>query len=177
MTTRRALAWGGALLLVAGAGYLAAWLLYPAPLVVAEVEVPALRGVARDDALAQLASLGLRGRDAGELADPLVPRGTVSWQQPPAGTRLPAGSAVRVGTSTGAPMVVVPDVVAFDLALAERVLGAAGLAIGTVDTVASADPAGTVVRTRPAARSAVRAGTSVQVTVSRGPRPAHARSE
>ena len=97
------------------AGLLVAWLLYPAPIVPRTVEVPALRGRELDGALTDLAELGLRGRQAGELDDPLVPIGRVSWQLPVEGTRLPEGAVVRLGISSGPPRVVIPDLVDLDL--------------------------------------------------------------
>lgn len=158
---------------VAG-GLLVAWLLYPAPIVQREAVVPQLRGVGADQAVADLAALGLRGRLAGQLDDPLTPEGTVSWQLPVMGTRLPEGSVVRLGISAGAPRVTVPDLIDLDVATATAVLDAAGLIVGRIDSTLSVAPAGTVVRTRPEPRGAIRAGGKVDMTVSRGaerPRP------
>lgn len=175
MDARRALLWVGVVVAAGVAGYVATCALYPAPLMVGEVTVPALRGLAREDALGQLTALGLRGREAEALADPLTPRGTVSWQTPPAATVVPEGTIVRIGVSSGAPIVEVPDVTDFDLGLARRVLEAAGLRLEAVDSVRSTEPLGAVVRTRPEARTPVRAGSDVQATVSRGLEPAPTR--
>lgn len=175
MTGRRAWVVVGVIVVAAAAGYAATYALYPAPRQRGEVTVPALRGATREDALAQLDALGLRGRDGGTIADPLTPSGTVSWQSTPAETRVPVGSVVRLGVSTGAPVVEVPDVTDFDLALGRDVLEAAGLTVGGVDSVRSREPAGAILQTRPAVRTAVRAGTEMQVTVSRGPTSAPTR--
>jgi len=110
------------------------------------------------------------------LADPLTPRGTVAWQTPPAETVVPEGPIVRIGVSSGAPPVEVPDVTDFDLGLARRVLEAAGLRLDAVDSIRSPEPLGVIVRTRPAARTPVGAGTEVPATVSRGPEPVPTRS-
>mgnify|MGYP002623461605 FL=1 len=157
-----------ALVTAVAGGMLVAWLLYPAPIVQRDAVVPQLRGVATDQAVAELAALGLRGRIAGELEDPLTPAGTVSWQVPVEGTRLPEGSLVRLGVSSGPPRVTVPELVDLDMETASTILQAAGLSIG--DSVSSATPAGMVVRTRPEARGAIRAGGKVDLTVSSGPR-------
>lgn len=172
MTRRRRGVWPWLILLpvAAAGGLVVAWLLYPAPILQRQAEVPPLRGVAADQAVADLAALGLRGRIAGELDDPLTAEGTVSWQSPAAGTRLPEGALVRLGISTGAPRVVVPDLLDLDLATARLILEAAGLVAGRVDSVWSANAAGAVIRTRPEPRSAIRAGGKVDVTVSLGPR-------
>lgn len=158
-----------ALLAAVAGGLLVAWLLYPAPIVQREAVVPQLRGIPTDQAVADLDALGLRGRIAGEMEDPLAPAGTVSWQLPVVGTRLPEGAVVRLGISAGAPRVTVPDLVELDIATAMAVIEAAGLVPGSVDSVVAAAPPGVVVRTRPEARGAIRAGGRVDMTVSRGP--------
>lgn len=162
------------LLIVAGAGligYIATWLLFPDPLVRDRVLVPPLRGMPADSAMAALVTGGLRGRLEGELADPLVPRGTVSWSTPPAGTRLPEGAVVRLGLSTGVPNVRVPELVELDPDLAARLIAAAGLQVGAVDSVRDPAPSGTIIRTQPPGGTSVRAGSRVRLTVSLG-RPA-----
>ncbi len=171
MIGRRAWVVVGVMVAAGVAGYAATFALYPAPRSIGRVTVPALRGTTREDALAQLDALGLRGRDGGTLADPLTPRGTIAWQSTPPETRVPAGSAVRLGVSSGAPVVEVPNVIDFDLALGRRVLEAAGLPVATVDSLRSSEPVGAILGTRPAVRTAVRAGTEMHLTVSRGPSP------
>lgn len=146
------------------------WLLYPTSIVRHRVEVPQLRGTATDQAVSELAAIGLRGRLAGELADPLTPPGTISWQSPVAGTALPESSVVRLGVSTGTPRVLVPEVADLDIASATRVLLAAGLRIGRIDTVFSSVDAGVLLGSRPEALQPIRAGSRVELTVSRGPR-------
>ncbi len=177
MAARRIVSW---VLVIVGAvvlGVATAWLFNPEPFRVPEVSVPALRGMTRDAALAQLNELGLRGREADGLADPLTPRGTVSWQSPPPETVVPEGTLVRLGISSGAPRVEVPDVIGLDVPLAVRILEAAGLVLESVDSVRSAEAVGTILRTQPSGRSAARAGAGVQLTVSRGQTPAPTRRE
>lgn len=152
------------------AGLVVTWLLSPTPIVTRRVQVPELRGVASTQAIGTLAEIGLRGRLAGELEDPLTPAGTVAWQSPVAGTALPESSVVRLGVSSGAPRVLMPDVLDLDLASAARVITAAGLRVGPVDSIATPTPPGVVVRSRPDARQPIRAGGSVEITVSKGPR-------
>jgi len=174
---RRGVTWVLVVMSAVVLGVATAWLFNPAPLTVPEVSVPALRGMTRDAALAQLTELGLRGREGDELADPLTPRGTVSYQSPPPETVVPAGTLVRLGISTGAPRVEVPDVIGLDVPLAVRVFEAAGLVLEGVDSVRSAEAIGTILRTQPSGRSAARAGAGVRVTVSRGPQPVPTRSQ
>lgn len=162
-----------AIVAIAGAalaGLAVAWLLYPAPIVSRPVEVPQLRGQASAQAIAALSAAGLRGRLAGELDDPLTPAGTVSWQSPVAGTTLPESAVVRLGISSGAPRVLVPDLANLDLNTAVEILVAAGLGLGRVDSLYASDTAGVVIRTVPEARQPIRAGSRVEITISRGPR-------
>lgn len=177
MAGRRIVTWLLVVVSAAVLGVVTAWLFNPEPFMVDEVSVPALRGMTEDAALAELTTLGLRGREADGLADPLTPRGTVSWQSPPPETMVPEGTLVRLGISTGAPRVEVPDVIGLDVPLAVRVFEAAGLVLEGVDSVRSAEAIGTVLRTQPSGRSTARAGAGVRVTVSRGPRPAPTRSQ
>ena len=151
-------------------GLLVSFVLYPTSIARDKVVVPALRGIATDQAVASLAAVGLRGRLAGELADPLTATGTISWQSPVAGTALPESSIVRLGVSTGAPRVLVPELVDLPVDAAARVLAASGLRIGAIDSVFSPVDAGVLLGTRPEARQPIRAGSRVELIVSRGPR-------
>lgn len=150
-------------------GLMVIWLLYPAPILPGSAEVPPLRGIPAPQAVADLAALGLRGRLTGEMADPLVPAGAVSWQTPAPYTVLPESSVVELGVSIGPPTVVVPDLLDLDLGTAVRVLDAAGLGLGRVDSSWSRQPAGAIILTRPEPRAPRQAGGKVDVTVSRGP--------
>lgn len=153
-----------------GGGLVVTWLLYPAPIVPRSVTVPQLQGTPSDQAVSELAGVGLRGRLAGEVEDPVTRSGAVSWQSPVAGTRLPQGAIVRLGISAGPPRVLVPDLTALALGDAREVLGAAGLSVGSIDSTWSELPIGTVVQTDPEERGTLRAGGTVDVTLSRGPR-------
>jgi serine/threonine-protein kinase len=152
------------------AGLAVTWWISPTPIVARSVSVPNLYGIASSQAIAELAEAGLRGRLAGEIEDPLVEAGAVSWQSPVAGTTLPESAVVRLGVSTGPPRILVPDVSDLDGQTAVKVLTTAGLRIGAVDSIFTAAPTGTVVRTRPDAGQPARAGAGVELTVSRGPR-------
>jgi serine/threonine-protein kinase len=152
------------------AGVLVSFVIFPSSIVRDQVEVPALRGIASDQAITELAAAGLRGRLAGELADPLTPAGTISWQSPVAGTSLPESAIVRLGVSSGPPRVLMPELVDLEVEAAGRVLAAAGLRVAGIDSVYSATPAGVLLGTRPEARQPIRAGGGVELIVSRGPR-------
>ena len=153
------------------AGYLLTCAIYPAPILPHEVSVPQLRAANADSALAHLARLTLRGRITDTTRDPLVPAGAIVWQSPAAETILPQGAMVKLAMSSGPPLVRVPEVIQFDIDLARDVLQAAGLKLGTIDTIHGSDDFGTVLTITPAAGSTVRLGQAIDVSISRGPAP------
>jgi beta-lactam-binding protein with PASTA domain len=157
------------LLTAAAAGYVVTCAIFPAPLLPRSIAVPAFRGAPVDSVLARLARLGLRGKVADTVIDPLTPAGTVAWQAPVAETLLPQGALVRLGVSAGVPLVSVPDVADLDLGLARQVIEAAGLQIGRIDTVRQDVDLGTVLGTVPAAGTNAKPGDPILVTVSSGP--------
>ncbi len=152
------------------AGVAVSWLWFPTPLRVRTTTVPALRGVPLEEALDQLRATGLRGRPAGGLDDPQVAQGSVVWSLPVAGTVLPESAVVRLNVSAGPPSVLVPVLADLDLGTAGTVLEAAGLLTGSVDSQTTNLPVGIVLRSQPPPGKAVRAGESVHLVVSRGPR-------
>ncbi|MGQ0704037.1 MAG: PASTA domain-containing protein [Gemmatimonadales bacterium] len=149
-------------------GYLITWIAYPAPILPKEQAVGRLIGLPLDEAQRGLEEQGFRVRLESPEPDPGIPTGHVLWQDPPPGTALAAGSAVRLTLSSGPAPVAVPDVVGFDLESARLVVRAAGLRIGSVDSLVSATEAGVVIATRPAAGSGRPPGSTLDLVVSRG---------
>jgi len=102
-----------------------------------------------------------------------VPAGMVSAVDPAAGARLLRGSTVRLTVSSGRPQV--PAVAAgTSVADAEKAVRDAGLApaqAGSAREYNGSAPAGTVVRTDPAAGTALPGGGRVTLVISRGPEP------
>jgi len=165
--------WLRVFLVLGGAG-LAGWLVslaaYPAPLVTKEQEVALVIGLPQGEAEKALAAQGFRikFREARE-ADPTLPAGHVVWQDPPAYLELPSGSVVELTLSDGPAQVPVPDVMFFDLEEARRVMTAAGLAVGGIDSVPADTDRGVVVSTRPPEGTLRPPGARVDLVVSRGP--------
>lgn len=165
--------WLGPLLVLLGAG-LAGWLVslaaYPAPLVTKEQGVARVIGLPQSEAEKAILEQGFRVkfREARE-ADPALPAGHVVWQDPPAGLELPSGSIVELTLSDGPAQVPVPDVMYFDLEEARRVMTAAGLAVGGIDSVPADIDRGVVVSTRPPEGTLRAPGARVDLVVSRGP--------
>ncbi len=149
------------------AGYLATWILVPAPLP-GTVIVPSLRGLALPEADEQLAVQGLRLRTGDELPDPHMPEGLIAWQSPAPQTHLPRGSVVMVGASVGTPSTIVPHLGQLDLALAKRLLAAADLRVGRIDSLDAPGEPGLILASMPEGGSVTRTRGSVNLTVSRG---------
>lgn len=152
------------------AGYLVSLLAWPAPIVEQDVAVALVVDQPSEAAAAALTGQGFRVKvlEARE-SDPELPAGHVTWQDPPGGVRLPRGSVVTLTLSAGPAPVAVPDVAQFTLEDAERVLVAAGLVVGRVDSIPSRAERGVVVLTRPAAGTPRMARGAVDLVVSRGP--------
>jgi beta-lactam-binding protein with PASTA domain len=157
------------LALAIGLGYLVTCFAYPSPLVPSDLALGRFLGLPLEGARDELERQGIRVRIENPVPDPVIPAGHVLWQDPPPGTLVPkAGAVVSLTPSSGPAQVAVPDVVGFDLDLARRVVAAAGLRIGAVDSLVSATETGVVVATRPATGTFQPPGTALQVVVSRG---------
>lgn len=166
---RRTLIVLGVIAAAAAAGYVVTCAIFPAPMIARTVVVPPLHGASVEAAVARLTKLGLRGRLADTVPDPLTPAGTVAWQSPVAETVLPQGAIVRLGVSGGAPLVSVPSVTDLDIGLARQVIEAAGLRVDRIDTARTDAGLGTVLGTSPQAGTSAHPGDTVRVTISSGP--------
>lgn len=172
-STLRSQRWLTPVLVLLGAG-LAGWLVslaaYPAPLVTKEQGVALVIGLPQAEAEKALVAQGfkVKYREARE-PDPALPAGHVVWQSPPASLELPSGSVVELTLSDGPAQVPVPDVMYFDLEEARRVMTAAGLAVGGIDSVPADTDRGVVVSSRPPEGTLRAPGARVDLVVSRGP--------
>ncbi len=169
---RRWLRDGLVVLATFGVGYLIAlaWL-SPVPFFSSDHAVPRLLDQPVAEAEARLAELGFRGRAGPARSHPTIAAGRVAWQDPPAGMVLPERTVITYAASSGRSPIPVPDVIGFSRPDAERVLAAAGLRAGAVDTVAADPEAGVVIATRPAPGTAREPGAPVDLVVSGRPPP------
>lgn len=152
-------------------GYLlAALLLFPAPLLPSEREVPRVIGATVAGAQRLLSEAGLKSEVADHERHPTAPAGVVVWQDPSPGVAVPRGTTVALTLSEGPPRIAVPEVRGLGAELAQRLLWAAGVTIASVDTVPSPLPAGIATGTAPAARDSVRSGGAVILHLSKGTR-------
>lgn len=152
------------------AGYLVTvFIVYPTPIFSADKSVPRVIEEESGEARTRLEAQGFKARIEGEEPHPRAPRGSIVWQDPPAGTTLPPGSIVHLTASSGPASVPIPDVVGFEAALARRVLLAAGFAVSGTDSIPASADAGTVVATRPGSGIVRDPGAGVGLVLSGGP--------
>jgi eukaryotic-like serine/threonine-protein kinase len=132
------------------------------------VAVPSLSGLSGDAAMAQLAQLGLTGKQA--TVPGSAPEGTVVAQSPAAGTTVDTGSEVNfnVSDATKTEKVSMPNLIGLSRSDAQAQLDQLGLAY-TVYVVPSNEPVGIVIAQSPAGGNPVDAGATVHFNTSGGP--------
>jgi serine/threonine-protein kinase len=153
---------------VVGYGISVLWL-SPTSVFTKDNVLPRVLELPEAEARRTLTELSFRARLDGERHNDVFPRGTVIWQDPPAGTVLPPNSVVQLVVSAGPSLVAVPDLIGMSLPQATKIMSAAGVRIGSVDTVAGGQEPGIVLATRPSAGVGRPRGAAVAVVVSRGP--------
>jgi serine/threonine-protein kinase len=156
-----------ALTALVGYAITAAWMT-PGQAATSDHSLPRVLGRPVDKAREELAGLGFRIRMEPQRPSPDVPRGAVLWQDPPPETVLPPGATVQLTVSDGPAPVAVPDVVGLSLPYAERILAAAGIKVGSVDTVRAEPEPGVVMSVRPPPGNGRPRGSSVDLLVSGG---------
>ncbi|HEV8296139.1 MAG TPA: PASTA domain-containing protein [Acidimicrobiales bacterium] len=135
------------------------------------VELSSVIGQTFDQASSQIQNLGLKAERAGEVSGGV--RDTVFAQDPPAGTKVPKNTVVKLTIALGPGRAAIADVQAFSAADATRTLEALKLVVTTNPTpITNRDVAeGMVVRTNPPAGTEVDAGSKVELVISDGPMP------
>ena len=128
--------------------------------------VPNLVGLSRDQAVSSLSGKKLEVRVVEVNSDQTV--NTVTGQFPAAGQRVDEGSTVRINVSKGPRPVAVPSVIGLTYDDATAQLSAAGFSVTRRD-VDDDQAEGTVVGQDPSGGSLVSAGTTVTLSVSKGP--------
>jgi eukaryotic-like serine/threonine-protein kinase len=134
---------------------------------VAQVKVPNVVGQDVNQAVATLAGLGLNPNIARVYST--AQQDTVTAQQPHAGDSVPKGSNVRINVSRGAKPVQVPDVTGQPFANAKSALQGQGYKVQRVDVQSDQYPKGVVVASDPPAGTSVAKGSTVTLSVSKGP--------
>lgn len=131
-----------------------------------KVTVPSLVGKSRDTAVVELTQRGLVAQVIPVPSD--TPANQVTAQSPKPGVVVVSGSSVRINVSSGPKPVAVPSVVGQSYESATAQLQSAGFTVGRVD-VDSDQPAGQVVDQSPPGYSTAAKGSSVTLSVSKGP--------
>jgi eukaryotic-like serine/threonine-protein kinase len=132
----------------------------------AKVKVPDVVGERRDDAVEALTNAGLDPKVVEVPSDRGA--GTVTAQDPRSGTVIVEGSTVRINVSTGPKPVAVPSVVGLLYDQAASQLQGAGFAVARRD-VDNDQPKDVVVGQDPNGNSLASKGSTVTLTVSKGP--------
>ena len=129
--------------------------------------VPNVVGQSRTDAEAALTAAGFELGSVTEAYSTSVEKGTVSSQDPQAGTKASKGSPVSIVISRGPETVTVPNVVGSSQAVATQRLSDAGLQ-AQVQTASSGTVAeGNVISQAPIAGDSVSKGSTVTITVAK----------
>ena len=152
-------------LLAACAGALVAVLLADAS---GHTTVPNLRGLPRGGVEARAKRLDVHPAFLASYSESTP--GTAIAQYPAAGSRVAAGSTVRVTLSAGPPPVSVPNVVGQSTRAAQGALSGAGLHSRAREVVAPSSSPGIVVAQSPAAPHKAPRGSTVALSVAETPR-------
>jgi len=132
-----------------------------------KVEVPALANLSQAAAQTTLENAGLK-MNVHYVPSATVPEGSVTASSPGKGTTVLVGSTVDVNVSSGPKQVGVPGVVGQPYENAAGQLKGAGFNVSRVDVANAAQP-NTVVSQSPAAGATVAKGSTVTLSVSKGP--------
>ncbi|HET7856389.1 MAG TPA: Stk1 family PASTA domain-containing Ser/Thr kinase [Gaiellaceae bacterium] len=132
-----------------------------------KVTVPDVKGKSRDDAIGTLSERGLKFKVRDVYSD--KEEGTVIAQSPVGGARVRKGSTVTINVSRGLQPVGVPSVVGEPYESAASRLQGAGFAVARRD-VESDQPKGNVISQDPAGGSSAARGSTVTLSVSKGPK-------
>ncbi len=132
--------------------------------------IPNLVGLPAEEAQRRAEEKGFRFKVVKEEYSLVVPAGMVMSQIPKAQSFAKKGRTIRVVVSKGGMVVEVPDVVGFLRRQAQIKLEGAGLKVGeVVEVYCDSVGVGRVAATDPAAGETVAVGTSVKLTISKGP--------
>jgi len=132
-----------------------------------KAEVPSLVGQSSTDAVAALTKLRLKPDLHGVPSSKEA--GIVTAQDPPPGTKVTVGEKGRLNVSKGPQPVSVPSVIGQPIEQASSVLQAAGFQVSP-RYVENSEPANTVIDQTPAGGESAGKGTTVSITVSKGPK-------
>jgi len=159
------------LLILGLAGFLVFKLLSAPNTPAAQVTVPDFTGKTFTEAQTLASSLNLQVVESA-FATSDQPIGTVTQQDPIAGTQVPANSTIKLTIATGPTTTIVPDLRGKSESEALNLIAAAGLKIGTrTDAYDTVVPLGFILTQDPGPGAPVAKQTAVNYVVSKGPEP------
>lgn len=161
-------------LIVAASGFLLAYAVlfvfaFPTEILPDEARLPAVVGLAFDQAAAELGKAGFHAVKAESRYHRSVAQDVVLQQDPPAGSLQKRGIDVMLAVSGGQRSATVPEVVGLTRQQARLAIENSGLQLGSVSEISSDLPRGAVVETRPAAGAVVQLPATVSIVLSEGP--------
>ena len=167
--------WGSGLILTlvllalvaTGIGYVLFGRPLALPIIASSVTVGDYTNMTDAQAQAAVVNAGLVARFIKSASD-TVPANRVIRQNPEAGTKVDHNALVELVISNGLPLVGLPDVRGYNVNDAQRTLEDDGFRVKRVDKFDNAAK-DSVIDQRPAARSQVRKGDVIALTVSKGP--------
>jgi serine/threonine-protein kinase len=133
------------------------------------VTVPNVVGMTQEKAQTTLTAAGLKLGSVENTPTKKAEAGTVVAQTPAAGQTAKSGSAVQLAVAAKPAQVTVPDVVGTSATSADADLRKANLVPAEKSEYSSSVPKGFVVSQKPASGEKVDPGTTVTLTVSKGP--------
>jgi len=135
------------------------------------IPVPSLQGESVANATQALIDAGFRvARSTEDRSSEQVPKGRVIDTKPAGGLKAPEGSEITLVVSTGPPPRPVPNVISKDVADATGALEAKGFHVTVVRKFSDRIPLDQVISQTPGANVTKPFGTTVMLTVSKGPR-------
>jgi serine/threonine-protein kinase len=133
--------------------------------------IPQLANKTVAEAQQLLRTAGFQSTTMDVFHDDVSP-GLVVGSEPAAGEVIRKFQPVSLAVSKGPELFPLPELVGASLDEAKTALNGAGMALGQIsETFDESEPAGTVLAQAPPAGTAVRHGTPVDLTVSKGPQP------
>ncbi len=134
--------------------------------------VPAVTGKSPSAATTALNAAGLTVGTLASAASSSIAAGFIVSESPAAGSCAPAGSAVNLVVSSGAPLMTVPSVRGETLAAATATITAKGLSVGSHSSAPSSTvKAGAVISQSPSAGTQAAKTTKITLVLSSGPAP------
>jgi eukaryotic-like serine/threonine-protein kinase len=132
-----------------------------------KVVIPDLVGHSQTDAATLLAKMGLQVKTRSVPSS--KPVGTITAQDPPAGTKVEVNTLVTINVAEGPKPVAVPSVIGQPIDQASSTLQGLGFKVATT-FVDSDQPANTVIDQAPPAGQSAGKGSVISLTVSKGPK-------